>query len=92
MTDLLDLVRLGLGSFRLKVEDFLHAILEEDVMAASDALHKPQFLQEMPQAVEKNIRIRSTAKDLLECPARLRQFSSPELKRYGGSPFLVKPE
>lgn len=46
MTDLLDLVGLGLVPLGLQVQDFLDPFLPVDVMASADALSEARFQQE----------------------------------------------
>jgi hypothetical protein len=59
--DLPHLIRLGVPASRLNIEDLVHAIPGEDVMATSNALVEAEATQERPQLGERNRRIGSPA-------------------------------
>jgi hypothetical protein len=44
--DLFDLIRLGKGTSRLKIQDLINSIAREYVMASSNALDKAQLQQQ----------------------------------------------
>ena len=55
ISDLFHLVRFALPGVRLQVEDFGDSIAEKDMVAAFDALLKPQALQKLHHAGKRNI-------------------------------------
>jgi len=61
--DLFDLIRLRLTSPGLQVQNLRYAILREDVMVAADPLREAQAPKQVPQVIEPDIRIGTTAQD-----------------------------
>lgn len=64
--DLFDLVRLGLSVAGLKIQDLFHPVLDEYVMASPYPLLETEPLQEMTDRGERNVRVRSAAKNRFE--------------------------
>lgn len=60
ISDLPDLIRFCLAPGRLEIDDFRHAILAEYMMAAFDALLKPQVFKQENQIVKVDILIAAT--------------------------------
>ncbi len=58
LANLADLIRLGQPAPRLHVDDFLNAVLREDVMAALHSLAKSESSQQVTEIVEGDVRIR----------------------------------
>ena len=56
-SDEFNLIRLCFSTFGLKIDNFLNAILREDVMVALDALIKPKSFEQRAQTVKGNIRV-----------------------------------
>src|SRR5947199_4916065 len=50
-----DLVRFGLASPRLKVEDLRHAVARENVVATPDALDEAQMTQQTAEVLEADV-------------------------------------
>jgi len=54
-TDLLDLIRLGLATKGLEIEDLRHAVPSENVMVATNPLSEAQMDQQGPEVVEPDV-------------------------------------
>lgn len=54
-TNLPNLVRLGVGSFSLQIDELLNARLYKHVMATSDTLLKSQISEELTKIIEADI-------------------------------------
>jgi hypothetical protein len=63
LADLFDLIRLRLTSPGLQVQNLRYAILRKDVVVAADPLREAQALKQVPQVIEPDIRIGTTAQD-----------------------------
>ena len=68
MTHLFDLIRFGLGLFRLQIEDFLDARSRKDVMVAADSLIEPEAAEHAAEAAKRDIRVRRSRQNLFENP------------------------
>jgi hypothetical protein len=55
MSNLFDLIGLGLGTFRLKVQDFFHSVLPKNVVAALDTLAKAEAKQHAAQVGKSDV-------------------------------------
>ncbi len=58
MAHLTDLIHFGLASLLLQIDQLPDAVLPENVVAAADALVEPQPLEQVPQLIKVNVRIR----------------------------------
>jgi len=66
MADLLYLIRFGLRTSWLQIENFLDLLPSEDVMVSSNPLLESKPVQQYAQRIEMDIGIGSTAKNLFE--------------------------
>ena len=64
--DLSDLVRLGLGSLRLQVQNLRDAIHRENVVAPLGSLVKSQVTEQETESLRRDVRISGPAEDLGE--------------------------
>ena len=59
-TNLLHLVRLGITTSRLQIQDLLDSVPREDVVAASHAFREPKAPQQRAKLAERNRRVGSS--------------------------------
>lgn len=61
--NLLHLVGLRMVSLRLKIEDFLDAVLGKDVVVPSDSFFEAQTPQQVAELIKRDVRIGGAAQD-----------------------------
>jgi len=66
IADLFDLVGFSFVASGLQVQYFRHAIADEDVMASFNAFLKTQAFPECDHSSKRDVRIRTTSKNLVE--------------------------
>jgi hypothetical protein len=66
IADLLDLVGFAFVAGRLQVQDFCHAIADQNVVASFNAFLKAQTFQEGDHSSKRDVRIRAASKNLVE--------------------------
>jgi hypothetical protein len=66
IADLLDLVGFTFVACGLQVQDFCHAIADENVVAPFNAFLKTKTLQECNHSSKRDVRIRTASKNLVE--------------------------
>lgn len=62
--DLSNLVRLGLGSLRLKVQNLRDALQRENVVAPLGSLVESQVMEQETESLKRDVRISGPAEDL----------------------------
>jgi hypothetical protein len=76
-TKLFHLIRFGLVSPGLEVEDFRYVLAVKDVMTAFDPALKGEMLHDLQKIIERDVRVRVPGKDPLEEFALNRHESQP---------------
>jgi hypothetical protein len=64
--DLLDLIRLGLATSGLEIQDLGHAVSGEDMMVTANPLGEAQMDQQRAEVIEADVRVRRPAEDAIQ--------------------------